>query len=423
MDYVAKHLNGKVIINNERFLLSNQDLINIRNSMTKEVWGLDKRKAEEINIDEFFGSNSKDNKLEQERGCEFVPKVAMTDCDHKERRALIEIWPNIHLILCLFHVLQSWENKLKSVLGHHGGHEIVAYRKEIYQFLKNFTEKLKTVTESTNINQAEYFLKTNPKKLLIIKGVLDFVYYIRDYWCGDLASGWCTYGRIIAANLLQVPLEKIPTTNNHLESFNSELKVCQLKKYQNNGHLLRFDILSVILIKNITPNILLKRNLKHELQIQLKERYKSYVPFLPEERIQLENHYRQLVYYTPDPNRDEAAKWIYPLHNPQDALHSHETPLLPSQQQEESLHNSEPTLTPPNDPEKTTLPINSSINHYAAIWKQEHITLATNLLANLNEIDFITKSINRLSDNIPDGIEENAKCLNIEMKSILEKNE
>ncbi|CAB4486991.1 unnamed protein product [Rhizophagus irregularis] len=140
--------------------------------MTKEVWGLDKRKAEEINIDEFFGSNSKDripigyllfsaagDKLEQERGCEFVPKVAMTDCDHKERRALIEIWPNIHLILCLFHVLQSWENKLKSVLGHHGGHEIVAYRKEIYQFLKNFTEKLKTVTESTNINQAEYFLK------------------------------------------------------------------------------------------------------------------------------------------------------------------------------------------------------------------------------------------------------------------------
>ncbi|PKC67608.1 hypothetical protein RhiirA1_417963, partial [Rhizophagus irregularis] len=31
--------------------------------MTKEVWGLDKRKAEEINIDEFFGSNSKDSEL------------------------------------------------------------------------------------------------------------------------------------------------------------------------------------------------------------------------------------------------------------------------------------------------------------------------------------------------------------------------
>ncbi|GET53823.1 hypothetical protein RhiirA5_409565 [Rhizophagus irregularis] len=106
-----------------------------------------------------------------------------------------------------------------------------------------------------------------------------------------------------------------------------------------------------------------------------------------EERIQLENHYRQLVYYTPDPNRDEAASRICkekkiiqvelhihqnnetPLlpsqdhhHNPktpslmpQDSLHSHKTPLLLSQQQD-SLHNPETTLTPPNDPGKTTLP-------------------------------------------------------------------
>jgi hypothetical protein len=88
----------------------------------------------------------------------------MTDCDHKERLALIKVWPNIHLILCLFHVLQNWENKLKNVLGHHGGHEIVSYRKEIYQFLKNFTEKLKNITEPTTfINQiitdTEVYLK------------------------------------------------------------------------------------------------------------------------------------------------------------------------------------------------------------------------------------------------------------------------
>ena len=63
MNFIAKNLNGKVIINNERFLLTNQDLINIRNSMTKENWGIDKRKAEEINIDQFFGPNSKDNEI------------------------------------------------------------------------------------------------------------------------------------------------------------------------------------------------------------------------------------------------------------------------------------------------------------------------------------------------------------------------
>uniref|UniRef100_U9SV45 Uncharacterized protein n=1 Tax=Rhizophagus irregularis (strain DAOM 181602 / DAOM 197198 / MUCL 43194) TaxID=747089 RepID=U9SV45_RHIID len=272
--------------------------------MTKDIWGLDKRKAEEINIAKFFGLNNRDhelieatvyykprrelndrfilvlatknqrdlawkfghqkilhmdgtfdnqkrgipigyllfsaagdaqrtsssynnlilkelllhykNKLEQENGCKFTPKVAITDCDHKERHTLIEVWPNIHLILCLFHVLQNWENKLKTVLGHFKGHEIVRLEKKCRSFFKD---------------------------------ALDFIYYIRDYWCEDLAIGWCKYGRIIAANLLQVPLEQIPTTNNHLESFNSELKVHQLQKFQNNGHLLRFDFLSVILIK------------------------------------------------------------------------------------------------------------------------------------------------------------------------------
>lgn len=125
-----------------------------------------------------------------------------------------------------------------------------------------------------------------------------------------MAIGWCTYGRIIAANLLQVPLEQIPRTNNHLESFNSELKIHQLQKYQNKGHLLRLDLLSIILIKSITPNILLKRDLKYELQKQLKERHESYTSFLPQERIQLENHYNQLAYYIPDANRDKAAKRI-----------------------------------------------------------------------------------------------------------------
>ncbi|CAB4476296.1 unnamed protein product [Rhizophagus irregularis] len=263
MNFIANYLNGRVIIDNKRFLLSNQDLINICNSMTKDIWGLDKRKAEEINIAKFFGLNSRDhelieatvyykprrelndrfilvlatknqrdlawkfghqkilhmdgtfgisnkkillftllildnqkrgipigyllfsaagdaqrtsssynnlilkelllhykNKLEQENGCKFTPKVAITDCDHKERHTLIEVWPNIHLILCLFHVLQNWENKLKTVLGHFKGHEI---------------NKLNQETES--------------KKILIIQDALDFIYYIRDYWCEDLAIG------------------------------------------------------------------------------------------------------------------------------------------------------------------------------------------------------------------------------------------
>jgi hypothetical protein len=60
---MAQLFNRRIIINNERFLLSNQDLINICNSITKDIWGLDICKAEEISMDEFFGLNNRYDEL------------------------------------------------------------------------------------------------------------------------------------------------------------------------------------------------------------------------------------------------------------------------------------------------------------------------------------------------------------------------
>jgi len=73
-----------------------------------------------------------------------------------------------------------------------------------------------------------------------------------------------------------------------------------------------------------------------------------------------------------------------------------------------------------NNHETTPEPI-LQLNHSKSIWKQEYITSATSLLANLNELEHITKSIKRLCINIPDGIEETTKNLNAEMEAILEK--
>ena len=69
------------------------------------------------------------------------------------------------------------------------------------------------------------------------------------------------------------------------------------------------DVLSVILIKSIIPNILLKRTLKKRLENQLIERRQNYT-FSPTNQLQLESHYKQIAYYTPDNKRDEAAKRI-----------------------------------------------------------------------------------------------------------------
>ncbi|EXX70277.1 hypothetical protein RirG_088880 [Rhizophagus irregularis DAOM 197198w] len=253
--YVNRHLGGKVLIDNERYLLSNQDIINIRNSMTKVLWGIDKQKAEEINIDQLFGPDILDeqnkgipigyllfsaaggthkasssynhtilkelllyykHRLEQEKWYKFTQKVAMTDCDHKERKALIEVWPDIHLILCLFHVSQSWEDKLKANVND-----------------SSYINQITHTITNTEIHLKNQIQNNIPKsKLNVIHSALNFVYYIRDYWAGDLSIGWCAYGRIFAANILGVLPEKIPTTNNHLESFDNLLKTHQLHKYQ-----------------------------------------------------------------------------------------------------------------------------------------------------------------------------------------------
>ncbi|RIA89355.1 hypothetical protein C1645_824983 [Glomus cerebriforme] len=72
-------------------------------------------------------------------------------------------------------------------------------------------------------------------------------------------------------------------------------------------------------------------------------------------------------------------------------------------------------------PNETTLTDSLHIKQDAAIWKQEYIVSATNILANLNEIEFITRNIKQLFENIPDGIDDEAENLNKKMKVILER--
>ncbi|PKY60723.1 hypothetical protein RhiirA4_519701 [Rhizophagus irregularis] len=237
MKFIELNLGGNVLIDNERFLLTSQDIINFRNSITKDVLDIDIRNSVEKNIHQIFEVNddevikastvyykpkqsnndrlmlvlatpeqrklawkyghngiihfdgtfgfsnkkvllfvllvvNQDNKgipigyllfsaasgaqrasssynhailkelLKQykdkisiENNHEFLPKVAITDTDHKERLALLEVWPHIHLLLCEFHIIQCWENKMKQVLGSHGGYDVVSYRKDMKEYL------------------------------------------------------------------------------------------------------------------------------------------------------------------------------------------------------------------------------------------------------------------------------------------------
>ena len=46
----------------------------------------------------------------------FTPYVAITDTDTKERGALVRVWPDIHLLLCKFHLRQCWTNHRKTIV-------------------------------------------------------------------------------------------------------------------------------------------------------------------------------------------------------------------------------------------------------------------------------------------------------------------
>lgn len=138
---------------------------------------------------------------------------------------------------------------------------------------------------------------------------MEFVKYFKEHWIGNIELGWTYYGRLIAANILNITVNSIPNTNNHLESFNNQLKTHQLNRFKNGGNLLRLDILSVLLIKCITPNLLLRIDLKKRLDIALDTRFTHYTSNSRKSDQNLQV-FKQAAYYIPDKLRDQKAQVI-----------------------------------------------------------------------------------------------------------------
>ncbi len=74
------------------------------------------------------------------------------------------------------------------------------------------------------------------------------------------------------AELLNTSITNIPTTNNHLESFNSHFKDTYIKQFQRGGSQVRVNTLCISLISFITPNLIRKRNLQQKFDEELQSR-------------------------------------------------------------------------------------------------------------------------------------------------------
>ncbi|CAG8751225.1 12655_t:CDS:2, partial [Cetraspora pellucida] len=143
----------------------------------------------------------------------FSPCAAMTDTDIKERKSLSKVWPGIILLLCYFHISQCCKNEINKQLDR-GGENKARLMDSSEEMVCNYITKKK--------ESLEYIYKTKnlSENKKILEGGLNFLSYLKKQWGGDLLSSWCLNGRMNAAKALRIPLEKLPTTNNHLEEMN-----------------------------------------------------------------------------------------------------------------------------------------------------------------------------------------------------------
>ncbi|TFK47677.1 hypothetical protein OE88DRAFT_1596329, partial [Heliocybe sulcata] len=166
------------------------------------------------------------NSLGTRNGQAFEPKVAITDTDLKEWNALVRIFPGISLLICKFHLRQSWRNHRKAaVKGSSPAHADIRAR------LSRLEEALIHMVIVDDVRAIIAKERTSLQGLLDTthggpaeKG-LEHLRYLEDYWLREeLWQSWSDFGRQHASELLGIPVEGVLTTTNHLESFNGVFK-------------------------------------------------------------------------------------------------------------------------------------------------------------------------------------------------------
>ena len=278
--------------------------------------------------------------LGQKNGLEFAPFVAITDTDTKERGALLNVWPEIILLLCKFHLRQCWTNNRKKAL-HGGGEEFWKnhVREQLrglevecvafHQAMKLVTKKHYRLINSIDHNAAVAVLQRQQVYLAVISknaascnaalgGIKHLDYLTMNWMTLPMWRSWSGWGRLAAAAAMKVPIEGVIPTTNHLESFNAILKRKHLAAWLHSGHRLRFDLLIHILITRILPGIYGRRRTQQEYSNWLRSRFSDKIGgrALAAVHDQVMGEVRQgnsLCWWQPDAKRDQEAAGIVQL--------------------------------------------------------------------------------------------------------------
>ncbi|RDX39548.1 hypothetical protein OH76DRAFT_1302925, partial [Lentinus brumalis] len=170
--------------------------------------------------------DSADSRFKPGPEVSFTPKVAITDTDLKERNALVRIFPEIWLLICKFHLRQSWRNHRARVLkGTSSLHSEI--RSRLHKLEDHLIESLDHAEGMAAIERERAVMtsEVEPQDAALAAGALEHLTYLTGYWMSEsLWQSWSAYGRRVAAERLGFEVSMVLTTTNHLESFNGVLK-------------------------------------------------------------------------------------------------------------------------------------------------------------------------------------------------------
>jgi AraC-like DNA-binding protein len=245
----------------------------------------------------------------------FEPLVAITDTDLKERGALVLVFPRIWLLICKFHIRQSWRNHRNKLLKGNSPAHI-----DVKNHLRRVEEQLIQTTfigaargiieEEAGVLEA---LKMRGYAGIAEKGLKHLREYLLGYWTTDtLWRSWSDFGRQVAAKLLNCPIEGVLPTTNHLESFNGLLKRKHLRRWQHGGRRLRLDVLLKLLVTKVLPSIFQERAMERK-DVQIWEAQIRRLPggdALLEQRGLPKATAPTIAYLTYDEGRNAAAAEI-----------------------------------------------------------------------------------------------------------------
>ncbi|EKM49404.1 uncharacterized protein PHACADRAFT_167239 [Phanerochaete carnosa HHB-10118-sp] len=176
--------------------------------------------------------------LGTKNGEAFTIYIAITDTDLMERNTLAAVVDNIWLLICKFHLRQSFQNHRNRVLKGTSpfAHDLKARMKRLetqHVQTKEHTAFLAFIKEEREVLAAFNHSLVGPETLdglALIYGAQEHLDYLQNYRGREaLWQSWSDFGRCVAAVHLECAVEEVLPTTNYLESFNGVFKRKHLK--------------------------------------------------------------------------------------------------------------------------------------------------------------------------------------------------